>query len=211
MDALQPSRRRLLWFGLSGVSLIPLGVGVWAWGRQGNETSPVATTPDDVCIVAPPTPHNPRSGVALLDPRTIPSDARCPVCGMYPARSLEWAAQLIFDNGDTHFFDSPLSMFTYLANVGRYAAGRELAQVVRVYVTDAAGGGWLVAQEAVFVDGSGALGPMRAGNLPAFASTEAAQLFVQQRGGTVLRFDDVTPKVLNRLGIHRPHRHTSGS
>ncbi|MDD2881113.1 MAG: hypothetical protein PHQ58_11815 [Rhodoferax sp.] len=33
-------------------------------------------------------------------PRAVPADVRCPVCGKYPARSPDWAAQVIFTNGD---------------------------------------------------------------------------------------------------------------
>ena len=41
----------------------------------------------DVCVVAPPTPYNPASGLPLESARPVPADVRCPVCGMFPARS----------------------------------------------------------------------------------------------------------------------------
>ncbi len=201
------SRRRALWLVLAGAGLAAAAGAGWRWQREAGPASQTVVPPDDVCVVAPPTPHDPLSGVGLHEARSIPVDARCPVCGMFPARSPQWAAQLIFENGDTQFFDSPLSMFAFLQNVGRYAAGRERAQVARLYVTNAKSGEWLNAQAAVYVDGSNALGPMRAGNLPAFATTEDAQRFADHRGGVLLNFDEVTPQMLDRLGNLRDHRH----
>ncbi len=157
----------------------------------------------DVCVVAPPTPYDAASGLPLQAARAVPAGARCPVCGMYPARAPDWAAQVIFANGDAHFFDSPLSLFLYLANVPRYSPGRSASSVVALYVTDGAGGGWTDASTAHYVHGSSALGPMRAGNLPAFASAQDAERFAAARGGRVLAFADVDAALLASLdGAH---------
>lgn len=126
---------------------------------------------------------------------------------MFPARSPEWAAQVIFSNGDAHFFDSPLSLFLYLANVPRYSAGRSASDIVARYVTDGAGGGWTDAATAHYVHGSSALGPMRAGNLPAFASVQEAERFAAARGGRVLAFAAVDAALLASLdgALHSGH------
>lgn len=170
----------------------------------------VNSATDDVCIVAPPTPHDPLSGVGLHDPRPIAADARCPVCGMFPARSPEWAAQVVFDDGATHFFDSPVSLFIYLGNVTRISPGRSIGQIAAQYVTDSEHGGWVSAQQAVYVKGSSALGPMRSGNLPAFAHPADAQRFAQRRGGELLTAAQITPALLTQLGGGNRHTH-SGS
>lgn len=164
-------------------------------------------TPQDVCIVAPPTPYDPASGLGLHAPRPVPKDARCPVCGMYPARNLDWAAQVVFANGDTHFFDSPLSLYQYLHDVPRFNPGRSGTDIARRYVTAVDTRGWVDADHASYVLGSSAWGPMRAGNLPAFAQREAAQRFAQQRGGQVLAAHEVTPQVVQSLSTGPVHRH----
>ena len=169
-------------------------------------TAPVAA-PEDVCIVAPPTPYNPSSGVALHAPRVVPTDARCPVCGMYPARAKGWAAQVVFDNGDTQFFDSPLSLYQYLQDVGRYTPGRSAQDIVASYVTAVDADTWITADAASYVYGSSALGPMRSGNLPAFAQRQAAQEFARARGGVVLSADGITPQLLETLSATPRHRH----
>lgn len=167
---------------------------------------PVAA-PQEVCIVAPPQPYDPASGLALHAPRPVPVDARCPVCGMYPARNLDWAAQVVFANGDTHFFDSPLTLYQYLHDVARFSPGRSAADIAARYVTAVDTRTWVNADQASYVVGSNALGPMRAGNLPAFAQRQAAQQFAQRRGGRVLGADEITPQLVQSVSTGPVHRH----
>ena len=159
----------------------------------------------DVCVVAPPTPYNAALGLPLQAARTVPADVRCPVCGMFPARFPDWAAQVIFANGDAQFFDSPLSFFLYLNNVPRYSPGRIASDIVARYVTDGAGSGWTDAAAAYYVHGSSARGPMRAGDLPAFASVQEAERFAAARGGRVLVFDAVDAALLASLDMSHEH------
>ena len=65
--------------------------------------------------------------------------------------------------------------------------------------TDGAGSGWTDAALAHYVHGSSALGPMRAGNLPAFASAQEAERFAAARGGRVLAFAAVDAALLASL------------
>ena len=168
----------------------------------------IGTVPNDICVMAMPQRYDPASGQAMLAARAIPKDARCPVCGMYPARAPQWAAQLIFSNGDAHFFDSPLSLYLYLNAVTRYSPGRSASEIAATYVTDTETGLWTPAGQAFYVHGSTALGPMRNGNLPAFANKRAAEQFAQQRGGTVRLAGDISPALLNALDSRQTHMHS---
>lgn len=188
------------------------GLVAWQWPQR-TPPSPSGNAAlegigDDVCVVAPPTPYDPALGQPLTAAREVPADARCPVCGMYPARARAWAAQVIFADGDAYFFDSPLSLMLYLGNVAHYTRGRTADAIVARYVTDTDTGGWLNALEAVYVTGSSAMGPMRAGNLPAFADAEAAQEFVQQLGGRAVPFGAIDVALLRRLApnLRADHR-----
>lgn len=188
------------------------GLVAWQWPQR-TPPSPSGNAAlegigDDVCVVAPPTPYDPALGQPLTAAREVPADARCPVCGMYPARARAWAAQVIFADGDAYFFDSPLSLMLYLGNVAHYTRGRTADAIVARYVTDTDTGGWLNAHEAVYVTGSSAMGPMRAGNLPAFADAEAAQEFVQQLGGRAVPFGAIDVALLRRLApnLRADHR-----
>ena len=126
---------------------------------------------------------------------------------MYPSRSPAWAAQVIFSNGDAQFFDSPLSLFMYLSDVARYSPGRSAGEIVAHYVTDFGSRQMLDATSAFYVVGSSAQGPMRAGNLPAFASEQAARAFAEQRGGAVRAFAEIDAALVQRLGGRAAHRH----
>lgn len=167
-----------------------------------------------VCVVAPPLPHDPASGLALHAPRPVPADARCPVCGMFPARQPLWAGQAVYRDGAAHFFDSPVDLMQFLTAVERYSAGRSAADVHTSWVTDAAGRGWVELTKAWFVHGSDALGPMRRGDLPAFADEAGAAEFASRRGGRVLTFEAVTPAILKSLAVERGaglHEHAHAS
>lgn len=183
------------------------GSGLW-WSQQ-RELPPVELPDAEVCLDAPAIAFDPQLGLALTAPRPVPAGARCPVCGMYPGRSLEWAAQVIYVDGYAHFFDSPLSLFLFLQDVGRYSPGRTAQDIAAAYVSDSgqAPSQWVAAADAFFVHGSNALGPMRAGNLPAFAQQAAAQAFAQQRGGVVLAFAQVDAQVLGTLSTTAGHQH----
>lgn len=118
-----------------------------------------------------------------LRPRPVAKDARCPVCGMYPALFPKWMTQIVFLDGEALAFDSPQEMLRYLHDLPRYGKGRTAADIGRIYVSDYAGGGWLRAEQAFFVAGSRALDPMREADYPAFASREAAEAFIRSEGG----------------------------
>lgn len=165
---------------------------------------------DDLCIVpveriAPAFPHDPASGLALHAARPVPKDARCPVCGMYPARYPRWAAQLVFEDGAAHFFDSPADLFHFMREPGRYDPERATDTVAASYLTDFISGDWIEAKDAVLVIGSTITGPMRGADLPAFASAAAAETFIAERGGKLLRFDEVSEDVV--AALQRTHAH----
>ena len=209
MPRTQAATRRT---ALAALLLGSAGLVAWQWPQR-TPPSPSGNAAlegigDDVCVVAPPTPYDPALGQPLTAAREVPADARCPVCGMYPARARAWAAQVIFADGDAYFFDSPLSLMLYLGNVAHYTRGRTADAIVARYVTDTDSGGWLNALEAVYVAESSAMGPMRAGNLPAFADAEAAQEFVQQRGGRAVPFGAIDGALLRRLApnLRADHR-----
>lgn len=212
----QPTSRHPTHLARRGaLAVVFLGAsGVLAWQWQKHRQAAAAqlalalVAEDDVCLVVPPALYNPTSGIPLHAAREVPADARCPVCGMYPARSRAWAGQVIFSNGDAYFFDSPLSLLMYLGNVGHYTRGRQPEDIVARYVTDTPTGAWLDAATAMYVTGSSAMGPMRAGNLPAFQSRAAAQQFTQQRGGRVLAFSAIDAALLQTLTPARKLNHS---
>jgi nitrous oxide reductase accessory protein NosL len=162
---------------------------------------------NDLCIVAPATPFDPASGRDRLAPRPVPAEARCPVCGMYPARYPRWAAQTVFRDGAAHFFDSPADLFAFLQKVDRHDRRYTASDVAQSFVSDFDTGRWVEARQAFFVQGSSAFGPMRDADLPAFADRAAAETLARSRGGRVLAFAEVTPELVQSLSRNLHHRH----
>lgn len=200
--------RRWALAGLASLATTAAGLAGWSLSHKGlapGRAKDLESLTDDVCVVVPPTPYNADKGLSLSAAREVPPEARCPVCGMYPARARAWAAQVIFADGDAFFLDSPLSLLMYLGDVPRYTRGRTLDALRARYVTDMESGGWVEATRAVYVAGSSALGPMRAGNLPAWGQRAAAEGFARQRGGRVLAWDEISQALVASLA---PRRHT---
>lgn len=162
---------------------------------------------NDFCVVAPATPYDAASGLPMLAPKAVPDDARCPVCGMYPARFPHWAAQVVFNDGASQFFDSPVDLLVFLARIERYNPSYALADVAGRFVTDADTGKWTALEQAYFVHGSKALGPMRDGDLPAFASRDQAVRFAARNGGRVLKPSGITAAELGALSRNGRHHH----
>lgn len=125
------------------------------------------------------------------EPRAVPATARCPVCGMYPARYGQWAAQIHFADGQVHYFDSPVEFLTFQRDIARYGKGLRTSDIVVGYVTDYAGTGWVNAAEAIYVRGSRVRGPMGEDAFPAFASREAAAALVAEQGGALLTYAEL--------------------
>jgi len=195
--------------------LLPLGGVVFAVAiaavlllpRSNQAVQDIDHITNDLCIVAPATPYQPDSGLDMLDPRPIPVNARCPVCGMYPARFPRWAAQTLFKDGAAHFFDSPVDLFAFLHRLDRHDKNYTLDDVAVSFVKNHVSDQWIKAQQAFFVHGSSAVGPMRDADLPAFASRKAAEAFSRQHGGKVLTFAEITPKLIQSLSRNLHHRH----
>ncbi len=162
---------------------------------------------NELCIVAPATPYDPAAGQRMYAARPVPAEARCPVCGMYPAHYPNWAAQVIFRDGAAHYFDSPVNLFDFLHKVSRYDRRYAFDDVAVSYVRDLENGQWVEAGQAFFVHGSEVTGPMRNADLPAFASRHAADAFAGRHRGTVLAASDITPPLLASLNRNSRHRH----
>lgn len=210
------ARRRLL-LGLAGLGLTTTVLGSaaalgWPPLRRtlgwGGLTGGLAGGPaDEVCRFAPALPYEPASGLHPAAARPVPAHARCPVCGMFPARSPAWAAQALYRDGAAHFFDGPLSLHLYLLDVPRYAPGRQRRDIAALYLHDAERGDWIAAARAFHVHGSDLPGPMRTADLPAFVSAEGAQRFATRHGGRVLPFAAVDGPLLATLDRRSGHDH----
>jgi len=203
--------RRQAWLRMAAVGAVPLAAsGLHLLARNAPEpgnVAKVAAPPRDVCIFSPTFAWDGHSGGSMLAARAVPNDARCPVCGMFPARQPRWAVQVIYADGHAHFLDSPLSLFHYLQHVKRYAPGRRRAEISAIHVSEHESGRWLAAELALYIHGSTLVGPMGNGNLPATTAGEAASRLIERVGGQVLSFASLEGELPALLQALAPHSH----
>lgn len=140
-----------------------------------------------------------------LSAQYLQRSARCPVCGMCPYRSPQWAAQIVFNDQSASFFDSPLDLFRFLNNMMLFDKQHKPADVGAIWVADYTTKTWIDAKKAFFVLGSQARGPMNEVNLSAFSTRDTAEAHIKAQGGAVLLFSDVTREVVKRFTAAHNH------
>ena len=144
--------------------------------------------------------HAASASTQVAEPRRPEKSDACPVCGMYVAPHPEWLAQIVFEDGSAVFFDGCKDLFTYLLARDRFAMGKRDLEPVAIFVTGYYDGTAIPARDAHYVIGSDAYGPMGVELVP-HSSAEAAQEFLRDHNGSrVVRFDEVTTRLLDDLG-----------
>jgi len=133
------------------------------------------------------------------DPVQPAKKDKCPVCGMFVYKYPDWLAEIIFKDGSVDFFDGAKDLFKYYFNINKYRPGRNKKNIAAVYVMEYYDMQLIEARQAFFVMGSDIYGPM-GHELIAFATEADARAFMQDhKGKTILRFEAITPKVIDRL------------
>ena len=110
-------------------------------------------------------------------PEILVDQTACSHCGMLVSEPL-YAAAFQAEGAEAQVFDDIGCMLEALT--------RETAPPTHVWVQDAAGGGWLDADDATFV-GSAQLRTPMSGGLLAYAGAAAAEKAAQANAGAVMR------------------------
>ncbi|MEO8599298.1 MAG: nitrous oxide reductase accessory protein NosL [bacterium] len=133
--------------------------------------------------------------VAALEPT---SETACELDGMilkdYPGPK----AQIHFTEGKPEFFCDLIEMFSMVL------APEQMRPVAAVFVQDMGktpwehpDGNWIDAKSAIYVVGSKKLGSMGP-TFGSFSSMQDAEVFVKKEGGKIVRFEQITPDMLNK-------------
>ena len=131
-------------------------------------------------------------------PGPDPKDT-CPVCGMFVAKYPEWIATVLYKDGHAHHFDGAKDLFKYLQDLPRWAPGHQAANIASIGVTEYYGLTRIDAHGAWYVIGSDVYGPMGHELVPFETEEDAKEFFKDHAGTRILRFDAVTPALLQRL------------
>ena len=142
------------------------------------------------------------SVTSFAAPVTIPDPGprdTCPVCGMFVAKYPEWIATALYKSGHAHHFDGAKDLFKYLLDLPRWAPGHQAENITSIGVTEYYGLTRIDAHEAFYVVGSDTLGPMGHELIPLETQEDAEEFMKDHKGKRVIRFQDVTMKLLINL------------
>jgi nitrous oxide reductase accessory protein NosL len=126
----------------------------------------------------------------------VPSEAKCPVCGMFVGKYPKWAAFMVVD-GKKYYFDGVKDMMKYYIFDGNFPYNR--SSISKMSVSDYYTLEEVPAKEAIYVLGSNVFGPMGNELIP-FKSKKSAKTFMQEHNGkAILMFDEITDKMVMAL------------
>jgi len=131
-------------------------------------------------------------------PAPGPKDT-CPVCGMFVSLYPDWVATVVYRDGHAHHFDGAKDLFKYLLNLPKYAPGHAQADIAAIGVTEYYNVSRIDARTAWYVIGSDTLGPMGHELVPLATQAEAEEFQRDHQGKRMVRFDEVTPALLEAL------------
>lgn len=138
----------------------------------------------------------------VLSAQTIgkpgPKDT-CPVCGMFVSLYPDWTAAVASEDGTTFFFDGSKDMFKFILNPAKWAPHIENKPLVVFQVTDYYTLEAMDARTAFYVIGSEVTGPMGHEMIPLRTRDDALEFMADHKGIKLIRFDEVTPAVLEGL------------
>ncbi len=124
---------------------------------------------------------------------------KCPVCGMFVYKYPDWLAQIQFTDGSVVFFDGAKDLFKYYFDLKQYNPGKKTSDIASIHVTEYYDVKPIDAKMAWFVIGSDVYGPMGHELVP-FAAEEDAKAFKKDhKGKRIVRFEEVTPKLIGAL------------
>lgn len=141
----------------------------------------------------------PSGGAALSGIPKPGAKDLCPVCGMLVSKYPNWVATVLYKDGHAHHFDGAKDMFKYLHDLPKYAPGHRAEDIRIIAVTDFYNLEKIDARKALFVIGSDVLGPMGHELVPLVNEADAADFMKDHKGKRVLRFEQVSRDIPEKL------------
>ena len=139
------------------------------------------------------------SGAAVKGAVTVPSGAKCPVCGMFVAKYPDWTATARFKDGTASYYDGPKDMFSHYFDTSRYTPGKRQSDIVSLAVKEYYSLAMIDARAAFFVTGSDVYGPMGNELIPFSTGKAAASFKLDHKGKRILRFNEITRQIIQSL------------
>lgn len=129
------------------------------------------------------------------------SEGYCPVCKMKVKASDKWATEIFYRDGTKLMFESPGDMLAFYSSPESYdvpGSHKEKANIERLEVRDYGTGDPININQASLAYKSKVKSPMGPDLIP-FANRSDALRFIEEHGGTLISFGDVTPEIVRNL------------
>ncbi|QOG11865.1 nitrous oxide reductase accessory protein NosL [Arcobacter sp. FWKO B] len=130
------------------------------------------------------------------DPIIVPTDAKCPVCGMFVAKYPKWAAYTKLNDGKEFYYDGSKDMFKFIFDAKSYHHQYTKDDFAIIFVTDYYTLDKIEAKKAFFVVGASVYGPMGRELIPFKTKEDAVAFSKNYNGKQILTFDEVTPELV---------------
>lgn len=136
----------------------------------------------------------------------VPSEARCPVCGMFVAKYPGWIVQVRHGSPPAaRLFDGVKDMMTFYFSPERFGSSPS-AEIGEIWVKDYYTLEWLDGRQAFYAVGSDVYGPMGHELIP-FNSRVAAESFMKDhRAREILTFDQITRELVDSMTLGQKMR-----
>ena len=119
----------------------------------------------------------------------VPTDAKCPICGMFPYKYPRWAVKYV-DGKKELYFDGVKDMFKYYFKTQNNA---------KILVTDYYSQKAIDAKVAYYVIGSDVYGPMGDELIPFLNEEDAKTFSIDHRAKKILNFKNITKEEVYKL------------
>jgi len=124
---------------------------------------------------------------------------KCPVCGMFVSMFADWNAKIAFSDSTTAVFDGSKDMFKYYLDLKKYAPAKDRKDITAVTVKDYYSKKDADAFKAFYVIWGDIYGPMGNEPIPFAAEADAKKFLQEHHGKKILKFKDITLKLLHSL------------
>ena len=126
----------------------------------------------------------------------VPSEAKCPVCGMYVSKYPKWVAQIKINDGHVHYFDGVKDMMKFYFEPGKYEHKHNNDQITELNVTDYYTLESIDGKKAFYVIGSNVYGPMGEELIPFKDEEQAKKFMMDHFGKSILKFEEIKKEIL---------------
>ncbi len=124
---------------------------------------------------------------------------KCPVYGMFVSKYPAFLSEILFKDGTSFFFDGTKDMFQCYFSVKKYQPSKKQSDIDSIYVKDYYRLAFIDGMKAYYVAGSDIYGPMGRELVPFEKEADAKEFMKDHKGQSLVRFGDVTLKILRGL------------